>query len=774
MCMWRAAFVVLLCSSMASARVYDNSQPEPKAFPAPGVLIVEYNLPATATSHRAQPGAAVETGLESLDRIYAKYGVYRVQRLFPDVSNPRYARQPAGYERFVRVSFPADQSLAEVRAALAADGHVASAEYAMVQPVLGVPNDPSFGSQWSYQNSGDHDMDAPEAWDVEPGDSIIILGATDTGVQYDHPDLAGPAPYTGGNIFINWSEYNGVPGVDDDGNGFVDDIRGWDFVDVAGAWPGEDGTNPDNDPMDFNGHGTHVSGIMAAMTNNAVGVAGTAGGWYGATRGCKIMPLRIGWSQAEPTHGYEAGYVRMDFAAQAFNYGVSMGVKVFNCSWGSSSGTDMRVATDNAVAQGVTICAAAGNENTTTSGYLQRRSDVITVASTTSSDRKSGFSSYGADVDVSAPGSSIYNTYSNHGSPTYAYLSGTSMATPHVAGLVGLIRSRNPELEKDRVDSIAIHTADDIYALNPGFVGLLGAGRINAANAIAAVPFADFAADVTFGQAPLAVQYTDHSYLNPVAWDWDLGNGETPAIPSPATVYSTAGVYTVSLTTQSDAGLQTTTKSQLIRVVQDSVGGLASEVGIFHSGSVALHLSCSVPVDSLVIPFEVAPVEAISLDTVLLDGDLAGSFTTISLDNFLAGAGMGVLRFVSDTGAVTLPPGALASFHFSVGQGIPGNAAVVDTTGLLSDAYAVFTPYGTYAPDVVATRLQVAPYLLGDVSLDGSLTSSDVIQMVSYVFKGGILPEPDLADVDASGSVSSADILYMVNYLFKGGPPPVG
>lgn len=765
---------VLCIGAQAGAVVYEDRPGElPHPFAAKGVLIVEYQGPLQAANASAASDGVAYTGVESLDKLHVKYAVRRVERLFPVVTGLRMATKARALDQIVRISFPADADMDQLLAELRTDPHVKSADYAMVHPVYVLPNDPSFGTQWSLQDPQDNDVDAPTAWDITPGDSVVILGATDTGVQHDHPDLAGASPYTGGNCFINWAEYNGLPSTDDDGNGFFDDIRGWDFVDVSGAWPGEDGTNPDNNPMDFNGHGTHVSGIMAAMTNNVTGVAGMAGGFYSATRGCKIMPLRIGWSQAHPTSGGEVGFVRMDFAAQAINYGVMMGVRVFNCSWGSSSDAAFRAAVDNAVANGVSFAVAAGNDNSPGGGYLQARPDIINVASTTSSDTKSSFSNYGVYVDVSAPGSAIYNTYSFHGAATYGTLSGTSMAAPHVAGLVGLILSKNPELEKYRVDSIVMATTDNIDAINPTYAGQLGSGRINAASALAATPIADFSADVRFGQAPLAVQFTDHSYLNPISWSWDLGNGQTPIDVNPATSYD-AGVYTVGLTTQSDAGMQTTTKTNLITVVDDTLGGASDEAQVNHALVVPLMASLSVPVDSIVYPFALTGPSSIALDTVLPNGALAGAFTSAELENYLAGTGMGVLRYKSDTGAVTLAAGSLASFDFDIGAGTPGQEGSVLPTTILTDSFVVYTPFGAYMPAAEPTIARVADYMVGDASIDGNHTSIDVILMVAYVFKGGPLAVPSLADVDGNSGINSADIIYMVNYLFKSGPPPVG
>src|SRR5262249_24074476 len=138
----------------------------------------------------------------------------------------------------------------------------------------------------------DHrDIQAPEAWDVTTGDSTILVAVLDTGVLPYHPDLGGTTAGYAGQIWTNEAEANGVPGVDDDGNGVIDDVHGYDFVDRPsdGVVPGEDYAVPDNDPNDFAGHGTFVAGIIGARTNNGIGVAGTA--WN-----VRILPVRVGWS----------------------------------------------------------------------------------------------------------------------------------------------------------------------------------------------------------------------------------------------------------------------------------------------------------------------------------------------------------------------------------------------------------------------------------------------------------------------------------------------
>ncbi len=341
------------------------------------------------------------------------------------------------------------------------------------------PNDSSFGLQWHHVQSADHDLDTPDEWNDGSGDSTVLIGIIDTGVLYDHPDLAN-------NIWTNIVEASGTTGVDDDSNGYIDDVHGWDFVtSLYNAWPEEDASVADNDPTDFNGHGTHVAGIVGAVTNNGLGVAGIAGG-NGSTRGVSIVPLRIGGSWSNPVTHVEEPLVSMSFAAEAIDYAITMGIDVINCSWGSYPSPSAFVeAVDSALAAGITLCVAAGNNNTKPdvsffAQYLATLDAPFVVAALDSNDAKASFSNFGPTIDISAPGVDIYSTLSDHGTATYGYKSGTSMAAPMVAGVVGLLKSAYPSYSAAAIDSIIRNSADDITAANPDFTTTLGAGRLNA------------------------------------------------------------------------------------------------------------------------------------------------------------------------------------------------------------------------------------------------------------------------------------------------------
>lgn len=282
-----------------------------------------------------------------------------------------------------------------------------------------IPNDPYFNDQWGLHNTGqtggleDADIDAPEAWEITTGDTSIVVGVIDSGIDYLHEDLRD-------NIWVNKGE---IPnnGIDDDDNGYIDDYYGWDFI------------NGDNDPMDDNGHGTHVAGIIGAKGNNGIGISGVA--WN-----CKMMALKfLGADGSGPTSA----------AIEAIYYSIQMGVKITNNSWGGSGFSEaLKEAIFAADSAGAIFIVAAGNDAVDNdlmphfpSSYDNE--NIVSVAATDRNKNLSGFSNWGfSSVDLAAPGSEIYSTIPNG----YGYKSGTSMAAPFVTGVALLIWSENPSL----------------------------------------------------------------------------------------------------------------------------------------------------------------------------------------------------------------------------------------------------------------------------------------------------------------------------------------
>jgi len=430
-------------------------------------IVVNFNYPLRDIQPKDVNGVAI-IGVPSLDELANRFGVHMIDQLFVGSKHPDDPNE-IDMSGYYRIWFSSEHPVDEVLAVYAANEYVEHVEPIDICPVFRtVPNDSYFGSQWSLDQSNDCDIDAPEGWDIEKAHNTGIVAIADTGQDYLHPDLGGAnLPNPGGNIWINTKEVNGATGVDDDSNGYIDDYIGWDWVNGVSGDSGEDNNTPDNDPMDWYGHGTHCCGIASAITNNSQGVAGVA--W-----GARIMCLRVGWGSGSN------GYVRMDFCAQAFYYAANMGAHVISCSWGSSNSGGISAAADYAVSKGLLICVAAGNTGGYYSHYLGSRSDTMCVAATNQNDLRPSWSSYGSDVDVSAPGEGIISTYRYHyGSHTYAGMSGTSMSTPHVAGEAANLKAHWPSWQRTELFT-RIQTYVDKLTNEPMWQqGYMGSGRIN-------------------------------------------------------------------------------------------------------------------------------------------------------------------------------------------------------------------------------------------------------------------------------------------------------
>lgn len=307
-----------------------------------------------------------------------------------------------------------------------------------------VPNDTQYGSQYHHPL-----MQNDLAWDITLGDSSIIVGITDDGVDNDHEDLVD-------NIYTNAGEIAG-DGIDNDGNGFIDDVHGFDFVFDHG----------DSNPDGGNDHGTHVAGITAAKTNNATGVAGTAGD-------STILPLQF--------YASSQAWTAVDIA-EAFAYGADNGAHIISTSYNMNGWVGDPVVTaafDYIYDADVLHFNSAGN-GSELNPARQAFHQSFLVASTENGDTVSGFTNYGTGVDLAAPGGGILSTVLNDG---YGTKSGTSMAAPNAAGVAALIWAHNPTWNRDQVAAQITFTAENIDALNPGYEGLLGGGRVNSHRAL--------------------------------------------------------------------------------------------------------------------------------------------------------------------------------------------------------------------------------------------------------------------------------------------------
>lgn len=423
----------------------------------PGEIVVKFKAQA--------PGLQKIESSNAFIQFMQKYNVVSSERVFKEAGNVSILKEdPAGLSRVYLLKVPVPVDVLKLAARMQQDPEIEYAEPHYLFPVNAIPNDSLYSSQ-GYLTQ----VKAQAAWNIVKGDTSVIIGIIDTGVDWDHPDLAS-------QVWRNWNEIPGN-GIDDDGNGYIDDTRGWDFVtgvngvNLYDAAPGEDGDIPDNNPMDFNGHGTHVSGIAGASTDNHRGVASLS--W-----GCRILPLRCGWQGRDGN-----GYVSSVFAAQAYIYAADNGASIAN----QSSGTSLVVldGARYAYLNGVVIVNAAGNSNDEIVGLLGAQPWAFSVASVEGNDVKAFYSTFGTAIDISAPGSGILSTVYND---KYILNSGTSMASPVVAALAGLVKSQHPEWTPAQIMFQITGTADNLDGKNPAYTGKLGYGRINAFRAVTETP----------------------------------------------------------------------------------------------------------------------------------------------------------------------------------------------------------------------------------------------------------------------------------------------
>lgn len=419
-----------------------------------------FKLPATA-----KPGDYIENtvvikvrpelkaiclpaGIENanFNQLYTSIGGKELRRKFPHAKAPLRAVNERG-EKYADLtliyefSYTSSASLEKIISKFLGLAIFEYAEPHYIPHLCYTPNDPSIANQYAVAS-----IRAEAAWGINTttarGDTNIVIGITDTGVEPNHPDLKNN---------IKHNPLDPVGGGDTDGDGYTDNYSGWDL-----------GEN-DNDPTyGGNSHGVHVSGIAAASTDNGTGVAGI--GFK-----CKFLPVKIANSSGALTHSYEG-----------ITYAADHGCAIINCSWGSESSSQLGqdVVDYATINQDALVIAAAGNNGSDQPFYPASCNYVISVASTKSDERRSSTSNYNHTVDVCAPGEAIYSTYPTN---SYSYQTGTSMAAPCAAGAAAIIKSFYPSYTALQVGERLKTTCDDsIYNLvSPIYDYKLGNGRIN-------------------------------------------------------------------------------------------------------------------------------------------------------------------------------------------------------------------------------------------------------------------------------------------------------
>jgi len=409
------------------------------------------------------------------------------------------------------------------------------------------PDDQHLSSCWSINKT-----QAELAWDISKGDSNIVVAIVEGAIQVTHEDLKN----------VLWINKDEIPNnnIDDDNNGYVDDINGWDIAD------NDADVNPPNNSWTL---GVHVAGIAGAETDNAIGIPSIG-------FGISIMPIKSTQDASGP--GFvESGY-------DAIYYAALNNANVINCSWGgtnfSQTGQDI---VNWAWNRGSIVVAASGNGDLltgiginidVTNMYPCNFDHVIGVASSASNDIKATSSNYGNVIDVTAPGVNIFSCFPGN---NYTSNSGTSMASPFVAGLLGLMISYKPNFPKEQIISCMYSSCDNIDSQNPGYVGKLGAGRVNSyqamlclQNLVSNPPVVDFTYSNISNCSPV-VSFSDLSTNYPDSWEWDMNSDGIVDYTSqnPTHSFSSSGLHTITLSVSNEVGSSSKTKTDFININAD-------------------------------------------------------------------------------------------------------------------------------------------------------------------------------------------------------------
>ncbi len=653
---------------------------------------------------------------------------------------------PVALDQTYLLEFDASDGVPSVVAAYEASAAVEYAEPDHVIRAFLVPNDARYREQWAHTK-----VQAERAWDITTGSSDVVIAIVDTGVHYGHEDLAA-------NMWANSGETPGN-GIDDDGNGYVDDVYGYDFY------------NYDGDPFDDYGHGTHCAGIAAAATNNSTGVAGAA--WD-----CKIMAVKFLSS---------TGYGGLAGAVASIRYAVDQGADVISNSWGGGGFSEtLNGAIADAYAQGVFLVASAGNSNSSSVHYPAGYQRMMSVAATDSQDQKASFSSYGSWVDVAAPGVGILSTVppsGGLGDPSgYRLLNGTSMACPHLAGLAALLIGNDSTASNGKIAGTLASTADNIDETNPGFEGFLGGGRVNAYQALTATPHPVLRVTQIEPDNPLQAGAT-------VAVHFSLANRGIPAQGIKATLTSSSPyvILKESFSSLGDLGWSDATTNeenpfsiQVLEDIPDSVDSIPFNLNVETNAGYTLNHSFELLVVTRYLKW-VSRIEGVNaLRPQLVDDlDNNGTKEIVLIGVSFPGENPGKLAVLDSTGQML--PGWPVNPTPSSGNGLNSAAAGdIDQDGLKEiivtgpDSYGKSKVYayrlnGTLLPGfpIAHPEMGLAFASLSDLDQDGQLEIVVTSQEFAgaYDWQGDPLPgwpvlddhldyyssHPAVGDIDKDG-----------------------
>lgn len=729
----------------------------------------------------------VQTGVTPLDRVNQKVKAVSMTRVFPYAGKNEAKHKAFGLDLWYDVHYEASgMKLAQARNLFrSAEGVSYAQRIPLYKPIGGerflevspaavakaakaastMPfNDPLLNDQWHYNNDGHiagtkvgADANVFKAWETGvTGSKDVVVAIIDGGFQVDHPDLKD-------NVWINTAELNGKPGVDDDGDGYVDDIYGYNFV-------------INSSDINAHSHGTHVAGTVGATNNNGIGVCGVAGGSDGKG-GVKMMVCQVFDSRASSS-------AVADFGA-AIVYAADRGASIAQCSWGASVADDEDKSVTEAVdyftkngggdkMNGGLCIFAAGNNGEEGNYYPGCLDKVVAVGSMAPDGSVAYYSNRGKWVDVTAPGGledngQQYGVLSTLPNSTYGYNEGTSMACPHVSGIAALILSKygNKQFSNETLRTLLTTSVNDLYTQNPEYEGLMGSGYIDAYKALQGKE----------GSVPEAVaDFTVTASHDNALIEWVIPETEEKSIDHHVIYYSTeAFSATDDLNKLSSATVDTKFKYSGDKMSYEVEGLKASTK--YYFAIVAYNRWGKA---SAVSPIKEATTNAgpkVQVDQKNLSMTVDASKASIAEASFnVKNAGEGVLKYQLTTATTRATMSTSArNLKPNPGQVLPFSGTVSPTlakrNAVASSDYKVENwpdtlTYSNYVYSYIGETDTKLPNALAQYFYVDKATYPNGFNLTDLLIQGQNGQNPEIEIYDGSRSISRASLIQKINYDF--------
>lgn len=729
----------------------------------------------------------VQTGVTPLDRVSQKVKAVSMTRVFPYAGKDEAKHKAAGLDLWYDVHYEASgMKLAQARNLLRSTEGVAYAQRIPVYKPIGgerflevspaavakaakaastMPfNDPLLNDQWHYNNDGHiagtkvgADANVFKAWETGvTGSKDVVVAIIDGGFQVDHPDLKD-------NVWINTAELNGKPGVDDDGDGYVDDIYGYNFV-------------INSSDINAHSHGTHVAGTVGATNNNGIGVCGVAGGSDGKG-GVKMMVCQVFDSRASSS-------AVADFGA-AIVYAADRGASIAQCSWGAGVADEEDKSVTEAVdyftkngggdkMNGGLCIFASGNNGEEGNYYPGCLDKVVAVGSMAPDGSVAYYSNRGKWVDVTAPGGledngQQYGVLSTLPNSTYGYNEGTSMACPHVSGIAALILSKygNKQFSNETLRTLLTTSVNDLYTQNPEYEGLMGSGYIDAYKALQGKE----------GSVPEAVaDFTVTASHDNALIEWTIPETEEKSIDHHVIYYSTeAFSATDDLNKLSSATVDTKFKYSGDKMSYEVEGLKASTK--YYFAIVAYNRWGKA---SAVSPIKEATTNAgpkVQVDQKNLSMTVDATKASTAEASFnVKNAGEGVLKYqlttattratMSTSGRIKNPnPGQVLPFSGTVSPTLVKRNAVATSNYQAKDWPDTLT-YSNQLYSYIGETDTKLPNALAQYFYVDKATYPNGFNLTDLHFQGQNGQNPVIEIYDGSRTISTASLIQKVNYDF--------